>query len=46
MKRSTPPINDNNRPFLLLTAAVDARNGDACLFTKEERYKQYLHAFR
>ena len=38
--------NEANRPYLLLTAAIDARNGAACLFTKEERYKQYLRAFR
>ena len=38
--------NETNRPFLLLTAAVDARNGAACLFSKQERYKQYFRAFR
>lgn len=35
-----------NSPFLLLTAAIDARNGAACLFTESERYRQYLHSFR
>ena len=34
-----------NMPVLLLTAAVDARNGRGCLFSTEERRRQYLHAF-
>lgn len=46
MKTTLPHTNEANRPVLLLTAAVDARNGDACLFSKQERYTQYLHAFR
>lgn len=46
MKTTTTAANKANRPFLLLTAAVDARNGAACLFSKEERFKQYLHTFR
>lgn len=35
-----------NIPVLLLTAAVDARNGRGCLFSTEERKRQYLHAFK
>jgi len=35
-----------NRPWLLLTAAVDARNGVGCLFSRSEREKQYIHSFR
>ena len=42
---TTTPLPDN-RPWLLLTAAVDARNGVGCLFSKAEREKQYLHSFR
>lgn len=45
LPETPPPVNDN-LPFLLLTAAVDARNGRDCLFSPLERRKQYLHAFR
>lgn len=40
------PEETERRPYLLLTAAVDARNGAACMFSKNERYRQYLHAFK
>lgn len=38
-------VDPANMPVLLLTAAVDARNGRGCLFSTEERKRQYLHAF-
>lgn len=46
MPTAIETAKSDNRPFLLLTAAIDARNGADCLFSKEQRLRQYLHAFR